>query len=181
MIAYKGFNKDLTCTLGKGTYRYKRGVWHREDDAKCANTGFHSTDNPLDVLSYYNKKGDRYFRVELRGNIDEDGIDSRISAPEIMLLEEISRDELILLGIQYMIDNPKKKWSNAVTKDVGDADGDGFVIVRGQNPKAKGSKGDVLWIIRQQGEEIAEVACYEVDGTDYLPDVYYDVKGDAVK
>lgn len=49
-LAYKGFNKDLTCTMGNGTFQYKPGVWYKEEKAHCARTGFHATDNPLDVL-----------------------------------------------------------------------------------------------------------------------------------
>ena len=52
-LAYKGFNKDLTCTMGNGTFQYKPGVWYKEEKAHCARTGFHATDNPLDVLGYY--------------------------------------------------------------------------------------------------------------------------------
>ena len=55
MLAYKGFNKNLTCTMGKGTFQYEPGIWYSEENARCASTGFHATDNPLDVLSYYNE------------------------------------------------------------------------------------------------------------------------------
>ena len=35
MIAYKGFNKDLTCTMGKGRFQYEVGKSYKEDSAKC--------------------------------------------------------------------------------------------------------------------------------------------------
>ena len=79
MLAYKGFNSNLTCTMGKGTFQYEQGVKYTEENAHCGADGFHATDNPLGVLSYYNKSDDRYFLVELGGNIDEDGVNSRIS------------------------------------------------------------------------------------------------------
>ena len=44
MRAYKGFNKDLVCTMGKGQYQYEVGKTYKEDVAKCANTGFHCVD-----------------------------------------------------------------------------------------------------------------------------------------
>ena len=53
IMAYKGFEKDLSCTLGAGRYQYKVGEWHEEDRAKCANTGLHCAENPLDCLNYY--------------------------------------------------------------------------------------------------------------------------------
>ena len=31
MKAYKAFNKDLTCTLGKGTFQYEEGKVIREE------------------------------------------------------------------------------------------------------------------------------------------------------
>ena len=49
MIAYKGFNKDLTCTKGKGVFQYEPGKKYVEEKAKCARTGFHAATNPLDV------------------------------------------------------------------------------------------------------------------------------------
>ena len=53
MIAYKGFNKDLTCTMGKGRFQYEVGKSYKEDSAKCASTGFHCTEEPIEVLSWY--------------------------------------------------------------------------------------------------------------------------------
>lgn len=47
MIAYKGFNKDLTCTMGKGRFQYEVGKSYKEDSAKCASTGFHCTEEPI--------------------------------------------------------------------------------------------------------------------------------------
>lgn len=98
MRAYKGFHKDLNCTMGKGVFYYEPGKWYSEEEARCANTGFHATDNPLEVLRWYSNEGDRYFAVELRGNIDEDGIGSRIAAPEIMLVKELTIDDLYRPG-----------------------------------------------------------------------------------
>ena len=33
--AYKMFNKDLTCTLGRGTFQYQPGVWYEELDKEA--------------------------------------------------------------------------------------------------------------------------------------------------
>ena len=76
MRAYKGFHKDLNCTMGKGVFYYEPGKWYSEQEARCADTGFHATDNPLEVLRWYSGEDDRYFAVELLGNIDEDGYGS---------------------------------------------------------------------------------------------------------
>ena len=44
MRAYKGFHKDLNCTMGKGVFYYEPGKWYSEQEARCADTGFHYAD-----------------------------------------------------------------------------------------------------------------------------------------
>lgn len=181
MLAYKGFHKDLSCTMGKGEFCYEPGKWYSEQEARCANTGFHATDNPLDVLGDYRNEEDRYFIVALRGNIDEDGIDSRIAAPEIMLLKELTIDELYHEGVVWMSKHPKAKPAGVIKRESGDANGNGNIVVRGKEPKAKGKKGDNLYIIREDRiGNIVEIGTYKVDGRKILPDVYYNVKGRRV-
>lgn len=51
--AYKGFNKDLTCTMGNGCFQYRENEWMEEPEANCVRNGFHCCYNPLDCLSYY--------------------------------------------------------------------------------------------------------------------------------
>lgn len=181
MIAYKGFHKDLNCTMGKRNFYFEPGKWYREEDARCANTGFHATDNPLDVLSYYNGTEDRYFIVNLRGNIDEDGVRSRIAAPEIMLVKEITRDELYRQGVIWISKHQKAPWAAVVKKESGSAAGHGNIVVRGKNPKATGEIGDNLYIIRENKEgDIVEIGAFQVDGVNILPGRYYNAKGGAV-
>lgn len=181
MIGYKGFNKDLTCTMGKGRFQYEVGKWHKEENAKCASTGFHATDNPLDVLAYYNKENDRYFIVKLRGNVDEDGINSRISAPEIMLVKELTKDELYHEGVVWMSVHPRAPWAAVMKKECGEASGSGNVVVRGKKPKARGKIGAKLYIVRENKEgDIVEIGFFQVDGVNILADTYYNAKGDVV-
>lgn len=178
MFAYKGFHKDLTCTMGEGIFRYEPGKWYREDNAHCGKDGFHATDNPLSVLAYYSRSDDRFFIVNLRGNIDEDGTNSRISAPEIKLVRELTRDELYHEGVVWMAAHQKAPWAAVVEEETGDAHGSGNVIVRGRKPRAKGRIGDNLYIVKEnKNGEILEIGALRVDGKDYLPDTYYDVRG----
>ena len=53
LIAFKGFDKDLTCTNRGNTYQYRLGMWNEEDKANCGINGMHCAENPLDCLSYY--------------------------------------------------------------------------------------------------------------------------------
>lgn len=151
MLAYKGFNSNLTCTMGKGTFQYEQGVKYTEENAHCGADGFHATDDPLGVLSYYNKSDDRYFLVELGGNIDEDGVNSRISAPEITLMRELSKTEMYMRGLIWMSRHPKAKIASVVREETGDAAGSGYVIVRGKHPKARGSRNDIRTICSEDG------------------------------
>ncbi len=181
MRAYKGFHKNLSCTLGKGTFYFEPGKWYREKDAKCANTGFHATDNPLDVLSYYNEADDRYFIVELGGNVDEDGTNSRIAAPKIRLCREITIDEMYKQGVIWLVKHPKAQPAKVIKSETGEPDGRGNLIVRGKHPRARGNIGDKLYIIREdRSGNILEVGAFVVDGEKILPDVYYDVQGRKV-
>ena len=48
IIAYKGFDKDLSCTAGGNRFQYELGTWNEETEANCARNGFHCAENPLD-------------------------------------------------------------------------------------------------------------------------------------
>lgn len=178
MFAYKGFNKNLECTMGKGVFKYEIGKWYKEDSAHCCRDGFHATDNPLDVLAYYNKPDDRYFIVELAGNVDEDAVNSRISAPEIRLVKEITRAELYGKGVMWMINHPHSPNANVVRKDKGDCGGDGYLVVRGMSPVAKGKNGDTLFLLKEDSDgAIIAASCFVV-GIDVKPNVFVNIKGE---
>lgn len=38
-LAYKAFNADLTCTMGRGTFQYEPGIWYEEKEANCVKNG----------------------------------------------------------------------------------------------------------------------------------------------
>ena len=103
MIAYKGFNGDMTCRdfqyeVGKG-YIY-------EGDIELCGSGFHACRNPFDVLNYYNNMlNDKYCVVEQSGTIKE-GRDKQVSS-KISIKEEIGWQGLIKAGIDYIKDLTK--------------------------------------------------------------------------
>lgn len=54
MKAYKGFNKDMTCTpAGGAPFQHKEGETYHEDEAVLCEKGFHACEMPTDVFSYY--------------------------------------------------------------------------------------------------------------------------------
>lgn len=176
MIAFKGFNKDFTCTMGNGTYRYEVGKKYTEDTAKCAAAGFHCVEEPIEVLSWYSNG--RYCIVEAGGDIHEDG-QNRISCTEITILREISIIELALMECKWLQKHPKREYSKHVHKEEGLEVNKDIVIVRGKDPKAAGRQGSTLFLLKEatHGSSIVEIGVFQVDGETYQPNVYYRIDG----
>ena len=93
VIAYKGMNSDMTCS----NFQYEIGKSYKTDKTELCNCGFHACLNPRDVLEYYpQNKGSRYFKVKLSGEIAKCyKSDTKVTATEITILEEISIDDII--------------------------------------------------------------------------------------
>ena len=51
----------------------------------------------------------------------------------------------------------------------------GFVVVRGKNPAAKGKTGDVLGFVKEDAgsRDVSEIGLFVVDGKEILPDTWY--------
>ena len=172
MIAYKGFNKGLIC---RG-YQFHPGE-NITAEANCAQNGFHSAENPLDCITYYgNIKDSVYCIVEVTGDMDEDDRDSKIASTELRIIKQLTLEELFLHALAFMVDHPKRTWSDQVSKDRATARG-GFAVVRGSDPIAQGKLGDILAFAkeRKDSSEIEQVALARVDGKDILPTVWYGI------
>ena len=122
MIAYKGFNKDMVCTMGKGQFQYEVGKTYKEDRAKCASTGFHCVEEPIEVRSWYSSESSRYCIVDAGGDINEDG-GNRISCTEMTILKEITLQQLGIMECKWMQEHPTRAYSRHVWKDCGQAEG----------------------------------------------------------
>lgn len=182
MLAFKGFNKDLQATLGKGTYQFKPNKTYTETECKCASTGFHCAENPLCALSYYSGLESRYFIVKAEGDINQDGNGSRISCTKITLLKEISRIELAAYGCKYMAKYPERETeSKFVMKNSGKCNVvNDFVIVRGKSPKAAGVKGSYFFLVQEEkgSKEIKIIYPVYVDGEEIRENTFYGLRGD---
>ena len=114
IIAYKGFNTDLTCRdfqfqIGE-TYRYEGKV------EACA-SGFHACENPLDVFNYYNPTS-RFAIVECSGEISkESDSDSKIACGSIHIKAEIGLPTLISKAVDLILS--KIKWETAKESNTG--------------------------------------------------------------
>ena len=178
MIAYKGFNKDLICTMGKGSFKYEVGKTYREDEAKCASTGFHCVEEPLDVLTWYSNPDSRYCVVGANGDVHEDG-NNKIACTVMTIIREITLQQLGFLECKWQQEHPERKYSSNVKKNEGKAVGKGIVVVRGKNPKAAGELGTTIFLLKEEkgGKSIEEIGGFEIDGAEHLPNVYYRVDG----
>lgn len=171
MIAYKAFKPGLIC-LG---FQFVMGPNFTEK-ANCRANGFHCAENPLDCLSYYpNIHNSVFCVVDARGDIDEDGDDSKIACTELAILKQLSLEEFFLHGLAYMADHPLQKWSHT-SEDFGEASG-GYVVVRGHDPVARGRIGDILAFAKEgaDGKKITQISLTSVDGKKAMPDVWYGV------
>ena len=178
MIAYKGFNKDLACTMGKGSFQYKVGETYVEEEAKCVKTGFHCVEEPIEVLRWYSGKNARYCIVNAGGDVNEDGND-KIACTEITILKEITLQQLGALECKWIQEHPERICSSQVKRNEGRALQNEIVVVRGKTPKAAGEIGSTIFLLKEEKvkKKIAELGIFEIDGKEFLPDVYYRVNG----
>ena len=106
-IAYKGFDKDMTCI----DMQYEEGkTYTAEGDIKVCANGFHACENPLDVLHYYPiTKGSKYHVVECDGDIsnEEEG-DSKFACRKITVGAEITIGQLIKAGITAVFEKARR-------------------------------------------------------------------------
>lgn len=179
--AYKGFHKDLTCTMGHGKFQYKENEWMEEPEANCARNGFHCCYNPLDCLAYYRDfSNSLYYVVIADGDIHEDGIDTKISCTRIKLIKRMSMEEFVAHALIYISKHPCLKTNGFVSRESAyGTPRDGFWIVRGKNPRCMAPVGTVVGMAQEaaSSEEIVAMTVYKVDGEDYLPDAAYLVDG----
>lgn len=180
MRAFKAFNKDMTCTLGRGSYQYEEGKTYREDKAQAHETGFHCVSYILDCFSYYPKNRSTIVcPVEASGDIDEDGLNTKISCTVMTIGKRLTAEQIVFEAIKYIA-----KHSRFKDKHIHENKGkdDYFCIVRGTNPIAASSKGGVLGLIKENARhKIQALAIYKIDGTILKAGHYYDINGEEVQ
>ena len=116
--------------------------------------------------------------VDAGGDIDEDGVDSKISCTELTILKRLTKKELFLHGLAFMADHPKRKWNSNIKVDKAEA-WNGYAAVRGADPIAKGTRnGDVLAFAKEDGTTggIQQIVVAEIDGKTLQPGIWYGVE-----
>ena len=115
IIAYKGFNADLTCR----DFQFQIGETYTHDGKveACA-SGFHACENPMDVFNYYSPTS-RFAIVECSGEISKkSNIDSKIACGSIHIKAEIGLPTLISKAVDLILS--KIKWEAAKESNTGD-------------------------------------------------------------
>lgn len=172
MITYKGFEKGLIC---RG-YQFKVHEVNVCEKAKTAREGFHSAENPLDVLTYYpNPEISEYWMCMASGDVDEDGNDSKVSSTELTLLRETGLRGLLLWGVVAHRDREDFAEANKQRFGRPAAARCGYAISIGADARAKGRDGDILLII---GDDDCVLLAVGEDGI--KPGVWYNAHGEEV-
>ena len=97
IIAYKGFDADMTC---RG-FQYEIGkTYEHNGDISLCESGFHACRCPLDVFGYYPPTDSVYALVEMSGEHDH-GNDKTVSS-KITIKAGVSIAELVNAHVEYV-------------------------------------------------------------------------------
>lgn len=97
-IAYKGFNRDLTCR----DFQYEEGKEFEIDgDVKLCSRGFHACEDPIDCFGYYDPANSVFHEVELEGVSPERQDDSKVVAKKIRIGARLKLHEMIKAAIDF--------------------------------------------------------------------------------
>ena len=149
MKVYKGTDKDMKC---RGM-QYEIGKEYEVDGAvRCGCVGLHSCKAPFDVLKYYGlNKGNRYFKAEAGGKIDEDKDgDSKIASSKLMIKAEIGLPGLIRAQMEYTRERAETGGKNGDDSNLAGGDrsnlagGDGSNLAGGDRSNLAGGNDSNL-------------------------------------
>ena len=173
IVAYKGFNLDLSCRghkfeIGK-TYEMPGPI------EACAR-GFHACEHPLNVFDYYPPAGSRFAEVRLSGEISRTGGDTKVAAARISITAELGIAEMVARTIKWVFDRSTPGGSAATGyQGAASATGDrGAALASGREGAASGKAGNALFLVYRDDEWNILHAWAGVVGRDGIePDVWY--------
>ena len=114
MKAYKGFNKDMTCR----DFQYEVGKEYGADNAKVCESGFHACENPLDCFNYYAPSQSVYHEVEVDGDLDKSGDDTKVAATKIKIGARLDIAGIVKAAIDFvmsMVKSTSGDWAHSAT------------------------------------------------------------------
>ena len=200
MKCFKGFEKDLKCR----DFQYEEGKEFHTEKADCCNDGFHACEYPLDCFAYYDPAHSVFHEVELSGEMDKDGNDTKVCATDIKIGARISIAGLVKAAIEFTMSKVNKEGKSDERHGFASATGyrgassvsnpTGVAVAWGHEAKAKGCLGAHLILSdwryigekRPDGEyknpykvenwEFAGAKMIQVDGENIKEDTFYMLK-----
>ena len=111
MKAYKGFNKDMTCTpKGGKPFQYKEGETYEEPETYLCKRGFHACLDPLDCLNYYDICNGVYHEVELDDVFEErHSEDTKVCGRKIKIGAKLSIKDIVKASVDFTMERVKKE------------------------------------------------------------------------
>ena len=114
ITAYKGFDKNWKCR----DYQYTVGETHVHDGkTEACESGLHSCEYPLDVLSYYSPAQSVFALVEASGDLSRKGDDSKIASSRLTVKAELGIAGLVKAAIEYTVSRTKPSKSKKLNTD----------------------------------------------------------------
>ncbi|MEN3257500.1 hypothetical protein AAH678_01500 [Sodalis endosymbiont of Spalangia cameroni] len=98
IIAYKGFNADLTCRY----YQFEIGkTYHHPFAVEVCGSGFHACEYPLDVFNYYEPANHRFAEVEVSGDIAHEAGGDKLVSSIITIKEELPLLQMVSRAVEW--------------------------------------------------------------------------------
>ena len=197
--AFKGFNRDMTCR----DFQYEEGKEYETDKAEACECGFHASEYPLDVFSYYPPGTSVYHEVEQSGKLDKSESD-KVASTKIKIGARIDIAGIVKAAISYIKEritneNNAEPGKEATAGDSGAATAgfsgaatagdrgaatsrgcsssgkDGLSVARGNNVRVRGGLGAVLVIAEECSDsyEIKDWLAVVVDGVNVKANTWY--------
>ncbi|BAE74316.1 hypothetical protein SGGMMB4_02332 [Sodalis glossinidius str. 'morsitans'] len=99
IIAYKGFNADLTCR----DYQFEIGkTYQHEGTVEICSSGFHACEYPLDVFASYEPASNRFAEVEVSGDIAYSAQGDELVSSAITIKTELSFHQMVDRAVEWI-------------------------------------------------------------------------------
>lgn len=77
--------------------------------AECCDTGFHACEYPLDCFGYYDPAHSVFHEVELSGEMDKSGDNTKVCATDIKIGARLSIAGLVKMAIDFTMSKVNKE------------------------------------------------------------------------
>ena len=190
MKAYKGFNKDMTCTpKGGKPFQYKEGETYEEPETSLCKKGFHACLEPLDCLNYYDICNSVYHEVELDDvNEERHPEDTKVCSRKIKIGARLNLKDMIKTSVDFVMESCKKEGtkssgdyaklaSSGDSAQLASSGKDSVVMSAGIDGKVKAAVGNWIaiaeWKVENSHFVPVGIVAAKVDGETIKADTWY--------